>query len=412
LRFLGGRNAEQRRFHSLTLLPVAEEVLSSVEQIQSEWPSLIKLEDPKEGEYDLIILDNAASQTNDISTYLKPDAFVIGLGHSDISNEALAPAFFSASFKVWRKVDASSNSIPGPDLALVTAANPSDRTVSIASTISSAHPGSFTVSIDRLSQITPTPENIVILAALDKDILFNEETSDSEDFTTLQRILTTGKRNVVMALNGASMDSRKPEQALITGLARTARSENEELRLVLLDTSSTAQEADISSLITEILNPKIQEDELTERDGVVFIPRVQTDDILNSKLTHGSAQSASIQPLNQDRQLALKIGKVGAPDTLVFDDDLALQSSTLANDEVEIKVQASVISSRDSAAIIGAADESKLGDVCAGLVLRIGKDVDPTLVQPGDRVVAVRPGRGRAPDYCAQPCFMDLQIKR
>ncbi|CAG8888284.1 unnamed protein product [Penicillium egyptiacum] len=412
LRFLGGRNGEQRRFHSLTLLPVAEESVSFAEQIQSEWPSLIKLEEPKDGEYDLVILDDAASQTSDITTYLKSDAFVISLGDRDISKEALTLAFSSASFNVWRKADASFNPIAGTDLALVTAANPSDRTVSIASTIASAHSGrSFKVSIDHLSQITPTPENVVILAALDKDVIFNEEPSDSEDFINLQHILTTGKRNVVMVLNGASMDSPKPEQALMTGLARTARSENEELRLVLLDTSSTAQEAEISSLITQILNPKLQEDELTQRDGAVFIPRVQTDDTLNSKLTHGSVQSASLQPLNQDRQLALKIGKVGALDTLVFDDNLELQSSTLANDEVEIKVQASVISSRDSAAVIGAVDGSKLGDVCAGLVLRIGKDVDPTLFQLGDRVVAVRPGQGAHRTIVRNPVSWTYRLK-
>ncbi|CAI7643289.1 unnamed protein product [Penicillium glandicola] len=412
LRFLGGKNGEQRRFNSLTLLPVAEEVVSSAEQIQSEWSSLIKVEEPKEGEYDLVILDHAASHTNDIATYLKPDAFVITSGDSDISKEDLTLAFSSASFNVWRKADASSNPIADTDLALVTAVNPSERAASIASTIASSHSGtSVNVSIDQLSQITPIPENIVILAALDKDILFNEEPSDSEDFINLQRILTTGKKNVVMVLNGASIDSQRPEQALVTGLARTARSENEELRLVLLDTSSTAQEADISSLVTQVLNPKIQEDELTERDGAVFIPRVQTDETLNSKLTHGSAQSASFQPLNQDRQLALKIGKVGALDTLVFDDNLDLQSSTLANDEVEIKVQASVISSRDISAVIGAVDESKLGDVCAGLVLRIGKDVDPTLLQPGDRVVAVRPGQGAHRTIVRNPVSWTYRLK-
>jgi acyl transferase domain-containing protein/NADPH:quinone reductase-like Zn-dependent oxidoreductase/NAD(P)-dependent dehydrogenase (short-subunit alcohol dehydrogenase family) len=412
LRLLGGRDGEQRRFHSLTLLPVSEDNVSSAEQIQSEWPSLITLEEPKEGEYDLVILDDAALQTHNVATYLNTGAFVISLGDRDISEEALTPVFSSKCFKVWRKAVASSNPISGTDLALITAANSSERTVSIASTIASAHAGrSFRISIDQFSQITPTPENVVILAALDKNILFNETPSDTEDFINMQHILTTGKRNVVMVLNGASMDSQKPEQALMTGLARTARSENEELRLVLLDTSSTAQDAEVSSLITQILNPQIQEDELTERDGAVFIPRVQADETLNSKLTHGSAQSATLQPLDQDRQLALKISKVGALDTLVFDDDLDLQSSRLANDEVEIKVQASVISSRDSAVIRGAVAESKLGDVCAGLVLRIGKDVDPTLFQTGDRVVAVRPGQGAHRTIVRNPVSWTYRLK-
>ncbi|KAL3436350.1 hypothetical protein BDV09DRAFT_194014 [Aspergillus tetrazonus] len=399
LQFLGGRNGEQRRFCSLTLLPMAaEEVVSSAEQLQLEWPSLVKLEEPKEGEYDLVILDDVAVPlTYDIRTYLKPDAFAIISGeHSSMSkSEALTPVFSSARYHVRRKD--STNPLPGTELALVTAANPSTRTVAIASAIASAHPGrSFRVSLDQLSKIIPVPENMVILAALDKDLLLDAEPLDSEDFTSLQRVLASGKRNIVMLLSGASLGSQRPEQALITGLARTAQSENEALRLVLLDISSTVPEAEISSLVTKILNPNIKEDELTLQDGAVFIPRVQTDNTLNSKWTKGSAQPASLQPFNQDRPLALIIGEGGdAHDTpLAFVDDVDFHSSALADDEVEIKVQASVISPRDTAAVKAAVPKAKLGDVCAGFVLQIGKDVDHALFQPGDRVVAVRPGQG------------------
>ncbi|KAL4965980.1 uncharacterized protein BDV14DRAFT_199431 [Aspergillus stella-maris] len=421
LRFLGGRNGEQRRFHSLTLLPVADsdDALETVEGMQSEWPSLIEVGVPKEDGYDLVIVDDpfVVSETYSVTTYVKASGFVITSQGINMDREAgLLPAFSSASFSIWRKEARDASLSPQPtvsvDLALVTASVPSDRIVSIATGIAAAHPGrSLQVSLGNFSEVGSIPENIIILAALDKNILVNEEHTDSEDFVSLQRILTTGNRNVVMVLEGASLDSQRPEQALLTGLARTARSENEELRLVMLDTSSSTQAADISSLVTEVLDPRVQEDELTLRDHLAFIPRVQTDDNLNSSLTQESAQVVSSQSLDQDCHLAIESDKIGASDPSVFDVDSDLQFSMLANDALEIEVQASAITHRDGAAAKGTDYASEFGDACAGLVLRVGKDVDPTLFQPGDRVLAVRPGQGAHRKIVQNPMSWTFKLK-
>ena len=150
----------------------AEEVISSAEQLQLELASLVKLEELNEGEYDLVILDDVAVPlTYDIRNYLKPDASAINSGkHSSMSKrEAFTPVFSPARYHVRRKD--STNPLPGTELALATAANPSARTVAMTSAIASAHSERlFRVSLDKLFKITPVPENIVILAALDKNL--------------------------------------------------------------------------------------------------------------------------------------------------------------------------------------------------------------------------------------------------
>lgn len=157
------------------------------------------------------------------------------------------------------------------------------------------------------------------------------------------------------------MDSPKPEQAIIVGLARTARSENEQLRLVTLDIGQTFDSDHLSRRILQLLDSRIREDELTERDGQIFIPRIEADDNLNSKLTNGVGHEAKLEPFDQPRSLALEIQKVGLIDSLAYRSDEEIVNSDLAADEVEIEVHASAIGSRDIAICTGAVVATALG---------------------------------------------------
>lgn len=157
------------------------------------------------------------------------------------------------------------------------------------------------------------------------------------------------------------MDSPKPEQAIIVGLARTARSENEHLRLVTFDIDQTFDSDHLSQRILQLLHSQIQEDELTERDGKIFIPRLEADDSLNSKLRNGVGHEAKLEPFNQPGSLALEIQKVGLIDSLAYRSDQDLVNSDLAADEVEIEVHASAIGSRDIAVCTGSVVATALG---------------------------------------------------
>lgn len=190
------------------------------------------------------------------------------------------------------------------------------------------------------------------------------------------------------------LDTPKPQHAVIVGLARTIRSENEESRLVTLDLSPSTPAKDISSRIATFLNPSIAEDEVADRKGQLSIPRLEADDSLNCKLRNGVRREARLEPFVQERNLALKIGKAGLLETLAFGDDEDALDHPLQDDEVEIEVKASAINFRDVAASMGIINEHNLGDECAGIVVRKGKDVPETQFKIGDRVVAWRPGQG------------------
>src|SRR5262249_47350067 len=155
--------------------------------------------------------------------------------------------------------------------------------------------------------------------------------------------------------------------AIIFGLARTARSEKEGIRFVILDMQAPSAENSIASRAVQVLDKRIAEDEISERDGAIYIPRMIAADELNSKIPGGFGCEPKLEKFGQDRRLALKIGTVGLLDTLVFDDDGLSSSDVLEGDQVEIEVKASAINFRDVAASMGIVDDYNLGDECAGL---------------------------------------------
>ena len=59
--------------------------------------------------------------------------------------------------------------------------------------------------------------------------------------------------------------------------------------------------------------------------------------MLNAKLPNGVNAEPRLEKFGQKRPLALKIGRVGLLETLVFGDDERLLDSHLGDDEIEIE---------------------------------------------------------------------------
>lgn len=391
LRYLGGRQHERRRFKSITPIVSNSSFGEELELLAQERAGLLHTSEPKPGEYDLVIVSDGP-QPN-VSAFLRDGGYVIGDG-CNFEEHGLIPLFSTGGLTAWRK-DRGEVTQHGP-LALVLPSKPSDRILDIASQIKTSYGNemvSYTSFAALLDQST-TPENVVVLSSLDENIFFDEAVDDRSTYSAVQKLFTSSGKNIVWVLEGATMESAKPEQAMIVGLARVARSENDQLRLVTLDVPPAHPNDLVSRRVLEVLDRTLEEDEITERDGCLFIPRVEADDALNSKLRNGVNSEPRLEPLGQGRPLALKIGKVGLLETLVFEDDVEILDQDLADDEIEIEVKASAVNFRDIAASIGIIDDYKLGDECAGVVLRVGSKVDKTAFQVGDRVVAWRPGQG------------------
>src|SRR4029077_10227435 len=108
-------------------------------------------------------------------------------------------------------------------------------------------------------------------------------------------------------------------------------------------------------------------------------------------------QEPRLEPLGTPRTrapLALRIGKVGLLETLYFGEDTEITDNEVGDNEVEIETKASAINFRDIAASMGIIEDFKLGDECAGEVLRVGSKVYKASFDVGDRVVTWKPGQG------------------
>ena len=407
LQYLGG-NGQRRRFQSLTPVSSSNASSGQWEELQKEWPGLIEVSEPKTEDFDVVVLSE--STTTDVKTYLKPNGFII-TDHVDFSGEGLSLVFRGSTISAWRSQQRSSSSTE--PLTLIVSPKSSDETEILASMITGNQEGPVSrASLSDLATYTPLSNNIVVLSSLDENLFFDENEDDATHFEAVQKLLTSSGKNVVWVLRGASMGSSRPEQAIILGLARVARNENENLRLVVLDVSETTDSYSISQHISKAFDSRITEDEIAEKNGTLFIPRLEADDVLNSKLPVNAHGEPKLQRFGEGQPLALKIGKVGLLETLAFGVDEDTVDNELADDEVEIEVKASAINFRDVAASIGIIDDYRLGDECSGVVIRTGAKVDKTSFQTGDRVVAWRPGQGAHRSIVRNPASLCYKLDK
>ncbi|KAL9593844.1 MAG: hypothetical protein Q9219_007359 [cf. Caloplaca sp. 3 TL-2023] len=402
---LGGCEGKRRRLQSYTPFPASSDGFG---KLKNQWtPGLIKIEEPKVESYDLVLVEEDTLPS--IDHLVIPGGFVISNGPI-VSSDTLTPLFSNERLNAWKPTGPELNA--SGSLTVVLAQNASDHTKALGSLIAAAHPGVvFTTAFTQLAELEQNAmsRNVIILTSLDED-LFTDPSRDEANYQCVQNLLTQGDRNVVWLLQGAAMDAQKPEHAIISGLARSARSENDQLRLVTLDIAEGSDNNRISQRLLQVLDSRIDEDEFAEQDGTLFIPRIEADDTLNSKIPGGANSGARLDKLGHNKPLALKIGKVGLLETLVFGDDEKLMDSKCGDDELEIEVKASAINFRDIAAAMGIIEDHKLGDECAGVVVRKGSKVDDADFEVGDRVVAWRPGQGAHCTFVRNPASLCYRL--
>jgi acyl transferase domain-containing protein len=146
---------------------------------------------------------------------------------------------------------------------------------------------------------------------------------------------------------GAQHKVTNPNNALITGLARSIRSENPAVRLVTLDVESKSPK-DNSVTILQLLdsiasseNRSGDDSEFVERDGILHVSRTlrKADAaLLNVKDVEVSAPSA--QPLHDNgKHVKLGIANLGSLESLELYEALD-EEPPMAADQVEIEVYA------------------------------------------------------------------------
>ena len=429
LNTLGGNLGHRRRFQSLTPMSltkdtfeawdsekkdwisrpytVPEPVSEAWDNIKDEWAGRIDTKEPQAASFDAIIIDE---QTRLDTTLLKPSGFVISNG-VDFDHHGMSPLFQSGRISVWQNHKAP---LSVESLSMVMPTVASEATENIASAIEDG----LGLHVSRVPLLDfaehPYPrlaDNVIVLASLDDDLFFDAAKDSPAHYEAVQRLLTGNTTNMVWATRGGSKECQNPQQAIVLGLARVARSENEKLRLVTLDLDPASDISRITSNVLKVLDRQLTEDEFADREGILHIPKVEQDDSRNAKLPFNARGEQRIEPFQQDRPLALKIGKVGLLDSLAFADDEEILDGELGDDDVEIEVRASALNFRDVAASLGIIDDYKLGDECAGIVRHVGRFVDPTAFKPGDRVVAWRPGQGAHASIVRNPAVFCHKLR-
>ncbi|KAH9222301.1 hypothetical protein DL95DRAFT_508189 [Leptodontidium sp. 2 PMI_412] len=119
----------------------------------------------------------------------------------------------------------------------------------------------------------------------------------------------------------------------------------------------------------------ITEYEYAEDQGVIYIPRLVPDYVMNDSFEDSSAEMYQIERLFQPgRPLKLTIGEVGILDTLIFVDREEFEQALLPCD-VEIQILYSALNFVDVMSLLGYISDDSLGAEFSGVVARIGTGV-------------------------------------
>ncbi|GCB21870.1 polyketide synthase-nonribosomal peptide synthetase [Aspergillus awamori] len=326
------------------------------EQLAGRWPGLVLLEEPTDQSYDLAIV--TAPTSCSVVPFLKQNG----------------------QASVWKTATTTPDESSSRPLVIVHASPPSSRTVDL---------------ISRLGASLKHHADVAVLASLDSPLFMDRDSTSESVFDAARALLLRPQLNLLWLLEGATDQvPENPVSAMIIGLMRVARIENEGSRIVTLDVPLESSPKSVVPFITQLLNRDIVDEEWSLRDQTLFIPRIEADDALNAKVRGGVSSGPKLESFSRQRPIKLTVGQVGRLETLVWEDDEEMLQDNLGPDELEIEVRASTVSARDVAAATGTIDDYRLGDECAGL--------------PGDKVLAIRPGQGAHRSVVRNPascCF-------
>ena len=245
-----------------------------------------------------------------------------------------------------------------------------------------------------LPELSTDGKVCICLAALGGSIL---NQCNEIQWGSIQKMLSSASR-VLWITRGGAINVKHAEAGLITGLSRSARSDNEALRLVTLDLDPCEKSTeDTARIILNTLHASFntraeeasRESEYAERAGRIYVPRLVEDQSLQAYLTASTTQpQPELQPFFQhDRPLRLEVESPGLLDSIRFVDD-GTPVKSLGVDELRMDLRASGVNFRDVMISLGQLDHSSV--MCgehSGVVTAVGTGLKNSF-HVGDRICA------------------------
>ncbi|KAF3392979.1 Compactin diketide synthase mokB [Talaromyces pinophilus] len=258
------------------------------------------------------------------------------------------------------------------------------------------------------SETQCTDSHVIILQSPDASL----RDATATEFEAIRRILLTAANILWVYANNS------PDAQMTVGMTRSVRSEtmakivtlgiHSEDPIIAASTVSTVMDA---IWPTDGVAP-CKESEFKSTDSSLLVLRA-VEDISSNAFVHNENSDISLskQPFHQPgRRFKLKIAQPGSLDTIYFtDDDVA----ELADDSVEIEVQATGINFKDVVVSMGQLNQPYIGVECSGIVTSVGKKV--TDIIQGQRVMAMPEGAystyARCPSTSTAPIPDSMSIE-
>jgi NADPH:quinone reductase-like Zn-dependent oxidoreductase len=222
-----------------------------------------------------------------------------------------------------------------------------------------------------------------------------------EVFESIKLLLTTCRYLLWISFQGDDHVQATSMKALVTGVARVMRRENEGVRFITLDIQQSLI-GDLSNVVTAITKvadacfwPKCQADcssefEYTYSDSKLLVPRVHADTQFNDWIDRANGQTRlETCPYQQaHRPLKLEVESPGLLSSLRFVHD-STPSLPLGSDEIQLEARAYGVNFRDVFIALGQMLPGlpMVGEV-AGIVTAVGSDMH-SKYKVGDRVMGI-----------------------
>ncbi|PWY81670.1 polyketide synthase [Aspergillus sclerotioniger CBS 115572] len=252
---------------------------------------------------------------------------------------------------------------------------------------------SLAVEVTSLQHANPVGKICIVLCDLNTSTLAHVH---KEIFAAIKRIFLEAS-GVLWVTQGGTMLYSNPDVSLVTGFARTARSESAVRRIVTLelDRRDSSNTNDVAGVIYRVIErhflmdePTPIDDEYAARDGLLLLPRIIEDAALNRYLATSNDQYIlKDEYFQHERPLQAIYDSASRPQKVRFVETIR---PDLATDRVRIRVHAADLKQRDAQAVFSTATGHMLGSSCSGIVEAVGKEVHDFV--PGDRAAGLGDG--------------------
>lgn len=358
----------RKRYKDITIFSPSASTVEELEALkrQRNWPSVSILpEIPSQRSFDLVVVCKQMTLPPEL---VKTNGFLISDAGLVPESHSIVKRFQHGHIDCWQKTSPSGRDGAVQPIAVVTTTAPSSRTMQLISLLEKKGSPITRTTFTELDEVTlqDMPETLIVLETLDECFLHRMDSGHSAYFDGMKELLSTHGKHIIWVLEvssfslasllennysnilnqGSAFEPTNPQHAMIYGMLRVARSENELSRIVCLDVAPSSQALQIFQAMESLLNPQATaEDEIAARNGMYHIPRLEMDDTLNGKLFNGYGRSTLQAPLAQEQALQLRSTAIGPRRGLMFD---AVSMPALGDDELEIEVKATRITQKDA----------------------------------------------------------------